>query len=168
MSQISILWQKSINAMINHFSKHQMKYLYLVVMLSAFTFTDCNTSKKSTPDTSMNSPLLSTDWKLVELNGHKIVNPIPNQKLADIKLMPEGSRLVGSGGCNSMMGVFELEEKNRLKFSGIAMTKMACPDMSIETQLSIALSETNKFAINGKTLMLLKGKKPPLAKFEAQ
>ena len=145
-----------------------MKYLFLAAILSAFTFTNCNTSKKSTPDTSMNSPLLSTDWKLVELNGHKIVNPIPNQKLADIKLMPEGSRLVGSGGCNSMMGVFESDEKSRLKFSGIAMTKMACPDMSIEAQLSKVLSETNNYVINGKTLMLLKGKKPPLAKFEAQ
>ena len=92
----------------------------------------------------------------------------PNQKVADIKLMPEGSRLVGSGGCNAMMGTYELRDRNRLKFSAIAMTKMACPDMSIEDELGQVFSATNKYAINGKILALHKGKRAPLAKFEAQ
>ena len=148
-----------------------MKYVYLAAMVSALTFMYCNTPQKSAPSTGtdpMKSELLNTQWKLVELNGRKVVNPIPNQKVADIKLMPEGSRLVGSGGCNAMMGTYELRDRNRLKFSAIAMTKMACPDMSIEDELGQVFSATNKYAINGKILALHKGKRAPLAKFEAQ
>ena len=150
-----------------------MKNLYLVTLFSAFTLAYCNTPTKTTEtdnhaSEAMNTPLLETHWKLVELNGQPVVNPIGNQKEAYIMLAKEDNRLSGSGGCNMMMGGYELMEGNQIKFTGVASTRMACPDMSIEDALGKAISSTDNYAINGKYLMLHKAKMAPLAKFEAQ
>ncbi len=150
-----------------------MKNLYLAAIVSAITLMYCNSPKKSpelipTPQETMNTELIGTNWKLVELNGQPVTNPAPNQKVANIVLMPQANNLVGSGGCNSFMGTYELQDGNRLKFSGVAMTRMACPDMTIETQLAQVIEATDNYAINGKFLMLHKAKMSPLAKFEAQ
>jgi heat shock protein HslJ len=150
-----------------------MKNLYLTYLLCAFAHMNCNTPAKSNENTSatsapMNAELLETHWKLVELNGQAVTNPAGNQKEAYIMLTKEGNRLQGSGGCNSLMGSYELKEGNQIKFSGVAMTRMACPDMAMETQLGLVFDAVDNYAINGKFLMLHKAKMAPLAKFEAQ
>lgn len=159
-----------------------MKNLFLTTLLCATALMNCNTPAKpnettDTKDTTStvaataattNTELLETHWKLVELNGQPVTNPVGNQKEAFIMLTREGNKLTGSGGCNSMMGGFELMEGNQIKFSGVASTKMACPDMSMEDALGKVIAETDNYAINGKFLMLHKAKMAPLAKFEAQ
>lgn len=159
-----------------------MKNLYLTTLLYAFALMNCNAPSKPTettesPDTTstaattaatMNSELQETHWKLIELNGQPVTNPVGNQKEAFIMLAKEGNKLTGSGGCNSMMGGYELMEGNQIKFSGVASTRMACPDMSMEDALGKVFTETDNYAINGKFLMLQKAKISPLAKFEAQ
>ena len=62
----------------------------------------------------------------------------------------------------------ELMEGNRIKFSGVASTMMACPDMSIESALGKAIEMADNYAINGKFMMLHKAKMAPLVKFEAK
>jgi heat shock protein HslJ len=66
------------------------------------------------------------------------------------------------------MGTYELMEGNRIKFSGVASTMMACPDMAIENQLGKAIEMADNYAISGKFLMLHKAKMAPLVKFEAK
>jgi len=159
-----------------------MKNLYLTAILCAVALTNCNTPAKpsenmestsATPPTSaatttINSELLETHWKLVELNGQPVTNPAGSQKEAFIMLTKEGNRLQGSGGCNNLMGSYALTDGNQIKFSGVAMTRMACPDMAMETQLGPIFDAVDNYAINGKFLMLHKAKMAPLAKFEAQ
>lgn len=150
-----------------------MKSLYLTAILCAFALMNCNTPAKTNENTNaaatpMNTELLETHWKLIELNGQVVTNPAGNQKEAYIMLTKEGNRVQGSGGCNSLMGSYELQEGNQIKFSGIAMTRMMCPDMAMETQLGPIFDAVDNYAINGKFLMLHKAKMAPLAKFEAQ
>ena len=159
-----------------------MKNLYFTTLLCAIALMNCNTPAKPTEATDIkdttstvaamatttNTELLETHWKLVELNGQPVTNPVGNQKEAFIMLAKEGNKLTGSGGCNSMMGGYELMEGNQIKFSGVASTRMACPDMSMEDALGKVITETDNYAINGKFLMLHKAKMSPLAKFEAQ
>ena len=150
-----------------------MKNLYLLTLLSVFTLAYCNTpAKTSEPANTMtetkNTELIGTHWKLIELNGQPVTNPVGNQKEAFIMFAKEENRISGSGGCNMLMGAYELMDGNRLKFSGIASTMMACPDMSMERQLNNVFDSTDNYAISGKILSLHKAKMAPLARFEAQ
>ena len=150
-----------------------MKSLTLTTILCAFALMNCNTPTKpieteNPSGESMNTSLQETHWKLIELNGQPVTNPAVNQKEAFIMLAKQDNRLSGSGGCNMMMGGYELMEGNQIKFSNVASTKMACPDMSMEDALGKVITDTDNYAINGKFLMLHKAKMAPLAKFEAQ
>jgi len=150
-----------------------MKMLTYFSLIGLFALGSCNTPSKSaddanTPKPEMNTELLGTYWKVVEINGQAVTNPPANQKEAHIILNKEENRLQGSGGCNSLMGSFEVMEGNRIKFSGVASTMMACPDMAIESALGKAIEMADNYAINGKYLMLHKAKMAPLVKFEAK
>jgi heat shock protein HslJ len=105
---------------------------------------------------------------LVELNGQPVKNPSPNQKETHLIFKKEGNRVQGNGGCNTLMGTYELLEGNRLHFSGVASTMMACMDMQTEDELKRVIEMTDHFAINGRVLFLQKAKMAPLAKFEAR
>ena len=150
-----------------------MKLFVLFSALSMFAMISCNTPSKSADDANapkveMSTELLETYWKVVEINGQPVTNPPTNQKEAFIIFKKDGNRLQGSGGCNNLMGSYELMEGNRIKFSGVASTMMACPDMAIENQLGKAIEMADNYAINGKFLMLHKAKMAPLVKFEAK
>jgi heat shock protein HslJ len=150
-----------------------MKALFFSSLIAVLGLASCNTPSKAAdgtknPKAEMTTELLGTYWKVVEINGQAVTNPPANQKEAHIILNKEGNRLQGSGGCNSLMGSFEVMEGNRIKFTGVASTMMACPDMAIESELGKAIEMADNYAINGKYLMLHKAKMAPLVKFEAK
>jgi heat shock protein HslJ len=150
-----------------------MKIIYAFSLVSLMAFAGCNTPNKTAEGDQnlkeeMPAELLETYWKVVEINGQPVTNPPANQKEAHIILTKEGNRLQGSGGCNTLMGSYELMDGNRIKFSGVASTMMACPDMTMESQLGKAIEMVDNYAINGRYLMLQKAKMAPLVKFEAK
>lgn len=150
-----------------------MKTLFFTSMVGLIALISCNTPTKTAddakaPEPQMSTELLETHWKVVEINGQPVTNPAANQKEAYIMLTKEGNRLQGNGGCNNLMGTYQLMDGNRIKFSGVASTMMACPDMTIESQLGKAIEMADNYAINGKNLMLAKAKMAPLVRFEAQ
>ena len=73
-----------------------MKNLYLTTIFCAVALMNCNAPSKPTESTdstdttntvaataaTMNTELLETHWKLVELNGQAVTNPAGNQKEA--------------------------------------------------------------------------------------
>ncbi len=105
-------------------------------------------------------------WKLTEIRG-KAVNPGSTQKEAHIILKTEGSRLSGTGGCNGLGGTYTLEEPNRIRFSEIFRTEMACEKMDIEEALIQALETADSYHLESDTLQLFRARMAPLAKFEA-
>jgi heat shock protein HslJ len=84
-----------------------------------------------------------------------------------IILKKQDNRIQGFTGCNNLMGSYELREGNLISFKGLASTKMACPDMSIENQLNEVLGRVDNYSILGDNLSLNKARMAPLARFEA-
>ncbi|MEG2573712.1 MAG: META domain-containing protein [Bacteroides sp.] len=58
-------------------------------------------------------------------------------------------RIYGNSGCNRMMGSFSTDaaKPGSLNLGSIASTRMACPDMSTEQSLLIALNDVKSFKI---------------------
>jgi heat shock protein HslJ len=76
-------------------------------------------------------------------------------------------RVSANGGCNQMNGSFTLKPMNRIRFSQMISTMMACPNMEIERQLSEVLQQADSYILQGDKLQLIKARMAPLAKFDA-
>ncbi len=122
--------------------------------------TGMDTGKKS------NAELVETYWKLTELMGKPVATPAGAREI-HIILKKQDNRIQGFTGCNNLMGSYEIREGNLISFKGLASTKMACPDMSIENQLNEVLGRVDNYSILGDNLSLNKARMAPLARFEA-
>ncbi len=105
-------------------------------------------------------------WKLTELNGKKIGADGKVSKEIHMTLKPIQQSVTGNAACNSFFGSYELKEGNRIHFSGIASTKMACPNLETETEFLNMLGIADNYSILEDTLILNKAKMAPLARFE--
>jgi heat shock protein HslJ len=101
-----------------------------------------------------------TEWTLVELAGAAI-DLAGNEAAPYLVLEPEEGRVSGSGGCNRLVGSFELEA-GTLRFSQVATTRMACAErvMQHEAAFLAALAATSRFELGEETLVLLDGDDP--------
>lgn len=117
-------------------------------------------------DTKPDRELTNTYWKLTALRGQP-VKTRDQQREAHIILQTENDRIVGSGGCNRLMGGYRLEG-NTVDFSKIASTQMACMEsMEQETAFFQVLQDTRTWKIQGDTLELLDGSGAKVADFSA-
>lgn len=146
----------------------------IIVVLSAITLFSCGTVKKSQPaplpsilPADNNTNLTETYWKLTELNGQPVSYADGNKKEMHLILKKEGNRVNGHAGCNSFMGTYTLLEGNRISFSQLAGTLMACPNMELEKQFMDLLQRVDNYAVKGNALSLNKARMAPLARFEA-
>jgi heat shock protein HslJ len=138
--------------------------LFFPVLLGC-SFYACN-SQKAAASNPGNAEITETYWRLTELNG-KPVGPTPaDKKEVHIKLRKNGN-LEAFGGCNGIGGRFELKEGGQISFSNMMGTMIACNELETENKLLEALRVTDNYIHHGKNLMLNKGKKAPLARFEA-
>ena len=105
-------------------------------------------------------------WKLVELNGKKVSDYPAQNKEPYLKLLTEGMRAEGTGGCNGMGGTYTLKKPNMISLSQMASTKMACPDMTLETDFQSILSQVDVYVVGETTLSLTDLDGSSYAKFE--
>lgn len=111
--------------------------------------------------------LLDTYWQLDRLRGQDVTAANPKQ-LPTLKLASGAEPIVsGSDGCNRMMGSYQLRE-NRLKFSKLASTMMACP-LGMETAQAYheVLEQVQFWKIRGQTLTLFDRENASIAEFHA-
>lgn len=111
--------------------------------------------------------LQETYWKLTELLGKPVVLSEKMKKEIYIILKKEGNRVQGFSGCNTIFGQYELKEGNRITFSGMVSTKMACPDLAIESEFNKMLGAVDNYSLNGSIMTLNKARMAPIARFEA-
>ncbi|TPV34765.1 META domain-containing protein [Paucihalobacter ruber] len=104
-------------------------------------------------------------WKLVELNGQPVTTGKGNRE-AYLILKSENNRAHGNGSCNMFNGNYELMEGNRIKFSKMASTLMACQDMETERNFMNVLETADNYNLTETTLVLNKARMAPLARFE--
>ena len=105
-------------------------------------------------------------WKLIGIKGKAVVLK-SSEREPYIMLKIENNRLQGFSGCNLLMGSYELKVGNRIRFSKMASTMMACPHLADESTFLKVLEEVDNYTIKDGVLMLNKARMAPLATFEA-
>lgn len=106
-------------------------------------------------------------WQLREIAGKQVADPAEGARAPSLVFEREGNRVLGFAGCNRFSGTCEYLGEGRLRFSMMAATRMACPDMTVEDEFLRALGTADSYTTNGKVLKLLRAKMAPLAVFEA-
>jgi heat shock protein HslJ len=131
-------------------------FLFIAVNITLITVIGCNNSKK-TADDKVFEKLYTLQWVFTEVKGV----PVPLSSAANILFTDAGSKKVsGNTGCNRMNGSFELSNTNTIKFSPLAVTKMACLNSdanTLESKILEVLSATDSYNLNGDELVLSKG-----------
>jgi heat shock protein HslJ len=100
-----------------------------------------------------NQPAIITDrvWALRELDGLLLDT---TARPPTLRLESEGTRASGYAGCNRMAGTYSMAG-DTLMFGPLALTRMACPDMDIETRYTAALAAGRSYRVEDGQLVLL-------------
>jgi len=103
--------------------------------------------------------LVGTNWVLEDIGGAAVMDA-PHATLE----FPEADRAVGSGSCNRFSGRITIGDTT-IAFRQMISTRIACPPavMSHETKYLQALQGTERYALDGASLMIyVNGKDKPL------
>jgi len=123
-------------------------------------------SADNAPETTAVQRVKEVYWKLIGVEG-KAVMEDPNGREAYIILKLEGNHLQGFGGCNILLGSYELNENDHtVHFSRVASTMMACSRITDEAEFLKALEKVDHYSIDEGVLLLQKAGKT-VATFEA-
>lgn len=104
-------------------------------------------------------------WTLTELNG-KSVKTAPKEVWLILNF--EDNSVTGNSGCNTFRGIYELSWGDRIKFTKMVSTMMACLDMETERTFLDAINKVDSYTINGDILTLNRARMAPLARFKAE
>ena len=152
-----------------------MKIKTTALALIALTIMSCNTGKKTNSDVSedmtetsgISEGIENTKWIITTLEGQDISDYNNEGQVIYFTLNSEDNRVNGYAGCNTFMGTYKLEEGNRISFSQMGVTRMACPDAKINEADVLSVFETaDNFTISDGKLALNKAKRSPLAEFK--
>ncbi|MDX8567109.1 META domain-containing protein [Elizabethkingia sp. HX XZB] len=150
--------------------KKQFALIAAGILLVANSCTTVTKSDSSSAQTTTENTIIGKKWKLVELFGKPVADQV-NGKEAILKLSQQDKNYVyqASGGCNGIRGTFTTSAASVIHFSPGASTRMACPDMSVETGINKVLETVDNYSVNkeGNILSLNKARMAPLAKFQA-
>lgn len=113
------------------------------------------------------NPIVEKYWKLVEINGRPVAPPAEGEREAHLILKALDNRVTGNGGCNGFGGTYEILPGNRIRFSQILSTMMACPNLNDEQELFKVLEKADNYSYHDDTMTLNKARMAPLAKFVA-
>lgn len=108
--------------------------------------------------------LASTRWVLTRLNDE----PIDARSLGRepfLALESQERRVVGFAGCNRIIGGYEADD-TKIRFTQLAMTRMACPHSAFESTFEQALNAAAGWKISGSHLELYDAGGAVVARFE--
>lgn len=137
------------------------KYLVFFTAV-AFAAGSCATPKQAA--TSNEADLYRT-WRLVEVEG-QTVDTTKLQRPAEFTFSKLEQRVNGSAGCNNIFGKFTVSG-DKLTFSQLAATQMACADMSVEDKFRKMTDKVNNWKVT-EGFLVLSQDATPLAKFIAK
>ncbi|ULQ51065.1 META domain-containing protein [Flavihumibacter fluvii] len=129
--------------------------------ISVITMAGCASTKGVKPAAGGSEQLYMYKWSLIELDGQAVAS----DSKAHLLFSPgQVTRVSGNAGCNRLSGSVALAGESGLAFSPLAVTRMACPETTVEPQFLKALEKVNDWRIANKELYLYDGEKL-LAKF---
>lgn len=156
-----------------------MKHLQLFSVLLGFSvlIMGCNVNNKPSevaldktekPTPISDASITETYWKLTHLEGKPIKMSSEQEREIHFLLKEKEGRVTGFAGCNTLNGIYELQDGNRIRFSELGVTMMACPDLAVNEQDVLnVFNLADNYTIHGDTLNLNVGRRAPLAAFEA-
>ena len=119
-----------------------MKSLVFLIVVSMMV-TACKTK---TPKPFGKDPALEgKKWELIELNG-KAFTPVAGGKAIDLVFEGQSNTFGGSAGCNQCNGMYTTQDE-MIKLHKMAVTMMACPDMSVEQTYLEKMDQINKYKL---------------------
>ena len=140
------------------------KILISAAAFAAVLLSSCGTTGKYVD--------ISGEWNVVSVKGQEVTgNPY-------IGFDMEKGRLYGNAGCNRIMGGLAIDSINpgKIGFTGVATTRMMCPDMATEQKVLAALNTVAGYQAsstgveltdkNGKVLLSLEKREVPVASVE--
>lgn len=103
-------------------------------------------------------------WLLTELRG----KAVDAGSRSPFLLLDAAKGIAGgNASCNSFSGSFAIKSGNRIHFDeNMAVTMMACPDMTTEQQFLEVLRNVDNYAVADGVLSLNRARMAPLARFE--
>ena len=133
-----------------------MKAFSILIVLLILTLISCSTNNISTA----NVYQLHDIWALESINGEPFVmdEQTGNHPLIEIYLKEE--RVHGNAGCNTINGKVKVDE-NKISFSQIISTEMACPG-DFENRFLLAIESIDNYKIKKLGLFLFKGEEEKL------
>jgi len=142
----------------------KLSKLGMTTVICIFLFISCKSVQTTTNINQNTSNIVEKRWKLIELNGKELKTEGQTPEIFFI-LNNKDNRVTGNGGCNSFSGSYTLSEGNRISFSALVSTMMACMNMEIETQFYKVLEAVDNYTVKDNILSLNKARMAPLAKF---
>ncbi len=124
----------------------QFFYLLLLVLLLS-----CTTKQTEKIDVMH----LNDIWALESIKGEKIVLDKNIKNLPNIEIYVEDKRVYGNTGCNSFNGKVNIDD-NKITFSEIIATEMACPG-NLEQSFLSSIQSIDNYKIEKLRLILLEG-----------
>lgn len=110
--------------------------------------------------------VLNGIWTVKEIDGKSISKlNFQGEKLPYLELDMDSYRFSGLAGCNRMAGGFVVENGN-LHFSEAMVTKMACPNLELETKFLSLLNGTSSYQIEKNKLYLFNKNGESLLQFQ--
>ena len=134
-------------------------------MILFFSIISCTAGRNDTQVVHRLS-LFDTTWNLVEIN-QKAINTSKATKTPRIQFSKKEMKATGNNGCNSFFATFDTVE-GRLSFGPVGMTRMACQEwMENEMAFLAILQASQRYSIDGYTLLIMDGSGQVVGKFIA-
>lgn len=110
--------------------------------------------------------LFGRRWDLIDYSLEPAAMDSARSHDAELEFSPDG-QLSGSGGCNRLVGRFRLGPDESLRFSGVATTRMACPNLKQEQEFLTVLDRVRHFRLapGGSILNLFDANMEAVARF---
>ena len=157
-----------------------MKTSIVIAIIATVILVGCSQSRKAskqstgneqsrdTIGTADNNSIINKYWKLITLEGQKVTMSKNQEREAHFILKQEHNSITGFAGCNAFGGTYTLEPGWRIRFSQMAATLRACPDVDFNEHQFLKVFElADNYTVRGDTLSLNVGRRAPLAVFEA-
>ncbi|MDZ4681660.1 MAG: META domain-containing protein [Saprospiraceae bacterium] len=72
-----------------------------------------------------------------------------------IEIHVKEGKLMGNGGCNQLFGSIAFEGKNGLRISNLGSTKMACPELNVESEFMQLLQAVQTYELRELSLFMM-------------
>lgn len=124
-----------------------MKQFLIAIILST-TFIACQSGRNTAPEVTKAENDLRDIWVLSFMEGVPVDSTTFPRELARLELNPKDSSVMGTTGCNNLMGKMIADEQEKLTFGPIGTTKKYCVDVP-EAQFLDYLTQTRSYTREG-------------------